>query len=256
MIDLHCHILPGLDDGSGSVEESLKMSNIAIKEGITAIVATPHYAHPSFRKNEAPIVREAVQRLNEELKSRNLPLKIYEGHELRIHGDLVSELEQKEALTMAGLDTYAFIEFPSNHVPRYATSLFYQMLTGGYQPVIVHPERNSELIQNPELLYDFVKSGIYTQITASSLTGHNGKNIKKFTAQLVESNLTHIIASDAHNTHNRPFRLREAYEQVEKEFGQDYVEMFQQNAERILDNKAIISDEPQPIRRKKILGIF
>ncbi|KGA96276.1 tyrosine protein phosphatase [Alkalihalobacillus alcalophilus ATCC 27647 = CGMCC 1.3604] len=256
MIDLHCHILSELDDGPKTIEESLLMAEAAVKEGITSIVATPHYAHPSFSKNEAKRVKVKVKELNQELSVRNIPLIIYPGHELRIHGELVEELTNDTALTMAGLGTYVFIEFSSNHVPRYAASLFYQLQVAGYYPVIVHPERNSELVQNPTLIYDFVKSGVYTQITASSLTGDNGKNIKKFTEQLIESNLTHFLASDAHNTTTRPFRMKEAYEEMKQEFGRATVELFQENAERLLENRALIVDDPEPIRRKKILGIF
>ncbi|KMK78299.1 tyrosine-protein phosphatase [Alkalihalobacillus pseudalcaliphilus] len=256
MIDTHCHILPGVDDGPKTLDDSLEMAREAVAEGITSIIATPHYSHPSFRKNEAALIRDKVTELNRALSEADIPLTIYPGHELRIHGELVGELQEGIALSMADLGTYVFIEFSSNHVPRYAKTLFYQLQVAGYYPIIVHPERNSEIVQNSSLLYEFVNSGVYTQITSSSLTGDNGKNIQKFTKQLIEHNLTHMIASDAHNVTTRPFRMKKAYEVLQSEFGSEIVSQYKENAERILNNKALIVDHPSPIRKKKLFGIF
>ncbi|KYG30600.1 tyrosine-protein phosphatase [Alkalihalobacillus trypoxylicola] len=256
MIDLHCHILSGVDDGPSSIKDSIEMARVAVSEGINTIVATPHYSHPSFQKNEAPLVHQKVTDLNEELIRHNIPLEILPGHELRIHGDLIEELQDGTALSLANLGTYLFIEFPSNHVPSYATTLFYQLQVEGYQPVIVHPERNSKLIESPNILYEFVKSGILTQVTSSSITGHFGKKIQKFSKQLIEHQLTHFVSSDAHNVNSRSFRMKSAYSIIEEEFGYEQTNILKGNSEQVINNEAVIIEEAIPFKRKKLLGIF
>ncbi|MDV2684416.1 CpsB/CapC family capsule biosynthesis tyrosine phosphatase [Alkalihalophilus lindianensis] len=255
MIDLHCHILPGLDDGPKTIEESVEMARRAIEEGITEIVATPHHKHPTY-SNEASIVRETVIELNKRLREENLDLKIHPGQEVRLYGEVVEDLTTKTTITLADHEMYLFIEFPSNHVPRYAAQLFYQLQLNGYTPIIVHPERNSKLLENPDKLYDFVQNGALTQVTSSSLTGHFGKKIKQFSNQLIEANLTHFVASDAHNVDSRPFRLRESYAEIAQKHGEEKVRYFQENAQLIVENKHVFVEPPEQIRRKKLLGIF
>ncbi|GAF65031.1 UTP--glucose-1-phosphate uridylyltransferase [Bacillus sp. TS-2] len=256
MIDLHCHILANIDDGPKTIENSLEMAKVAASEGIHTIVATPHYSHPSFSKNEAKIIHEKVEELNQILIEQHIPLKILPGHELRIHGDLLEELQNGEALSVANLGTYLFIEFPSNHIPSYAKTLFYQLQVEGYQPVIVHPERNSKLIESPNIIYEFVKSGVLTQVTSSSITGHFGKKIQKFSLQLIEHQLTHFVSSDAHNIESRTFRMKDAYKVIEKEFDLEQVELLKENAEQVINNGAVTIEEAIPFKRKKLLGIF
>jgi len=126
----------------------------------------------------------------------------------------------------------------------------------GLVPIIVHPERNQEIMQNPDLLYHFVNNGALTQITAGSLIGQFGKNIKKFTQQLLETNLTHFIASDAHNVTTRPFKMAEAFAFVEKTYGNDMVFYLKENAEMLANGKKIYKEIPNRVQRKKFLGIF
>lgn len=148
------------------------------------------------------------------------------------------------------------IEFPFDHVPRYADRLLVDLQLKGLIPVIAHPERNAEIIENPDRLYELVKKGVLTQLTAASVSGHFGKNIKKFSLQLIEANLAHFIASDAHNTTSRPFRLQEAYDVIDHEFGINAVYFFQENAELLLSGQAVYREEPERIKRKKFLGLF
>ena len=133
---------------------------------------------------------------------------------------------------------------------------YYELQTEGLIPIIVHPERNQEIIENPDLLYKFVNSGALTQVTAGSVCGYFGKNIKKFSRQLIEANLTHFIASDAHNVHNRSFKMVEAFEQVEKSYGMDMVYLFKENAELLVRGETVYKEMPQKVQRKKFLGLF
>lgn len=230
MIDIHCHILPILDDGPKSLEESIAMAKQAVSEGITKIIATPHHKHEKYDNEKAKIIA-AVSQLNEALVTANVPLTILPGQETRLYGEILEDYQNQQLLSLCDGGKYIFIELPSSHVPRYTSQLLYELQLAGLTPIIVHPERNSELIETPDMLYRFVKSGTLTQITTSSLTGHFGKKIKKFTEQLIEHNLTHFLATDAHNLTSRPFRLQAAINEVENLYGTDTYYFFQQNAE-------------------------
>ena len=254
MIDIHCHILPNVDDGPKDIELSVDMARHAVDEGITTIIATPHH-NDSYRNVKNDII-DKVLHLNNILLQKNIPLNILPGQETRIYGEMIEDYDKNEILTLNNTGKYLFVELPSNHVPRYTEQLLFDTQLKGLTPIIVHPERNQEIIENPDKLYHFVKKGALTQVTASSVCGHFGKKIKRFSLQLIESNLTHFIASDAHNLSGRSFRMREAYGVVEKEFGMNGVYLFQENAELLVENKTVFKEIPERVKKKKILGIF
>ncbi|MFC4322632.1 tyrosine-protein phosphatase [Litchfieldia salsa] len=255
MIDIHCHILPSLDDGAKSLNDSLSMAKLAVEEGITSIIATPHHHSGRYETNKNQILQE-VEKLNQELVQHQIPLTILPGQEPRIYGEMVEGYHTGQLLSLNNTGKYIFVELPSNHVPRYTEKLLFDIQLQGLTPIIVHPERNTEIIENPDLLYNLVKKGAYTQVTAGSITGHFGKKIKKFSYQLIDSNLTHFLASDAHNVTNRSFKMRDAMTELEKEYGMDLIYMFRENAELVKEAKMIYADSPTKIGRKKFLGIF
>lgn len=255
MIDIHSHILPGVDDGPKTMEQSLEMAKLALEDGITTIIATPHHLNGSYENTKDSIFIE-VDKLNEALNKAQIPLKVLPGQETRIYGEMVENIKDGEILTLNNSNQYVFVELPSNHVPRYTNQLLYDIQLLGLTPIIVHPERNAELIETPDLLYKLVKNGSLTQVTAASLTGHFGKKIKKFSNELIHFNLTHFVASDAHNTTSRSFKLREAMEQVEKEFDQSTRFLLQENAEILVQGGHVYLERPGRVVRKKFFGIF
>jgi len=254
MIDIHCHILPGVDDGPATIEESLLMAREAVNEGIVTIIATPHHRNNKYENKKSSIL-EHISNFNDILNKENIPLEILPGQENRIYGEIIEDFQSSEILTL-NKSKYLFVEFPTSSVPRYTTKLLYNLQIEGLTPIIVHPERNKELIENPSILYNLVNNGALAQVTAGSLAGYFGKSIQKFSKRLIEHNLIHFVASDAHNTHNRSFKLNEAYNLIESEFGVDYVYMFTENAECVIQNSNIIKEVPEDIKRKKILGLF
>ncbi|MEH7239556.1 tyrosine-protein phosphatase [Bacillus sp. JJ1562] len=255
MIDIHCHILPCLDDGAKDLDETISMAKKAAEEGITKIIATPHYKKREFENSKEKIL-QAVENINKEISQHKIPLTILPGQEPRIYGEILQDYNKGEILSLNNGGKYLFVEFPSGHVPRYSEQLLFDIQLNGLTPVIVHPERNSEIMENPDLLYNFVKNGACTQITSSSVTGHFGKKIKKFTMQLVESNLTHFVASDSHNLSSRPFRMREAYGELVKEYDVGVEYFFKENSELLVEGKTIVKDTPEKIKKKKLFGIF
>ncbi|NHC42860.1 tyrosine protein phosphatase [Bacillus sp. MM2020_1] len=253
MIDIHCHILPGIDDGAKTVEDSLTMAGEAAKEGIHKIIATPHLNNQYDNRKESILAK--VAELNQALKESNIDVTILPGQEPRIYGEILSDIEKGDIQTLNN-SQYLFIEFPSNHVPRYTEKLLFDLQVKGLTPIIVHPERNSELIERPEVLYRLVEKGALTQVTASSLCGYFGKKIKAFSIQLVEANLTHFIASDAHNIINRSFKMEEALNLIDSKFGNDYVYLFQENAELLIAGRNVIKEMPVQIKKKKKFLLF
>lgn len=255
IIDIHCHILPGIDDGAADFTESLEMAKAAAKEGIKKIIATPHHRNGSYDNYKDEIIHRTKE-LNEYLQSEQVKVEILPGQETRIYGEMVEDYEKGEILTLAEVSTYVFVELPSGHVPRYTEQLLFDLQMQGVTPVIVHPERNAELIQHPDKLYQFVKNGAATQVTAASIVGNFGKKIQKFTEDLIRANLTHFIASDAHNTTTRAFKMEEALEAINAKFGSDILFMLMDNAELIVDGKDIFREIPERIRKKRIFGLF
>lgn len=255
MIDIHCHILPGVDDGAADFTESLQMAQKAQEEGIKKIIATPHHQNGKYNNYKKDILQK-VNELNDYLQIEGIRVQILSGQETRIYGEMVEDYENGEILTLANISNYVFVELPSGHVPRYTEQLLFDLQMKGLAPVIVHPERNAELIEQPDKLYKFVKNGAATQITAASYSGYFGKKIQKFTADLIQANLTHFIASDAHNTTSRGFKMEEAYELVKKEFGTDLLFMFMDNAEAIVEGQDIFREIPERVKKKKLFGLF
>lgn len=256
MIDIHSHILPGIDDGAQTEEDSLEMAREAVRHDITSIIATPHHRNGKYDNERSNIMRY-VATLNDLLVQEDIPLTVLPGQETRINGDMIKDLENGELLTI-NESKYIFVEFPSGHVPRYAPQMFFDLQVAGCKPIIVHPERNRELMEHPSKLYEFVKNGVLTQVTAASVVGKFGKNIRDFSHQLIETNLTHFIASDAHNTTTRGFCMDEAFSEIKNEYGSDYYFMLIENSQLMIDNQNVNFIEPSQVKkkRKKFLGLF
>jgi protein-tyrosine phosphatase len=255
LIDIHSHILPGVDDGAQHLEDAISMAEAAVKEGITHLFATPHHRNGRYENEKHTILREA-EFFNQELKKRKIPLHILPGQEIRLYQELINDLERDLLLPLNNEVKYLLIEFSSNNVPKYAADLFYELNLRDFRPIIVHPERNSEIIEKPELLYELIVAGAFTQVTANSIIGNFGKKIMKFTHDLIKANLAHFIASDAHNTTSRGFHLTQAYETIQKEYGIDTRYYLQENAEMVLKGESIFIEEPTIIKKKKFLGVF
>lgn len=252
MIDIHSHILPGVDDGAKTEEESIAMAEAALNEGIRTIIATPHHRNRAYDNYKQEIVTN-VTILNELFASKNIPLNVLAGQEVRIYGELLEDYAQGDIQTLA--DTkYVLVEFPFGEVPQYTERLLYDMQVAGLRPIIAHPERNRELIQNHDRMYELIRNGALSQVTAASLLGKFGKEIAEFSEQLIGANLVHFIASDAHNTDSRGFGLQDAYELIKEKYGLEIYYMLLENSELLVDDMNINRFEPSRIQQRR--GLF
>ena len=150
MIDIHNHILYGIDDGPKSLEDAIELIKQAISEGVTGIVATPHHLHPNF-SNDINSIQEKLIVLDTALKHQELNIDLYYGQEIRITDQILTDIEAGKITGING-SNYLLIEFPSNEVPVYTNKLFYEIQTMGYIPIIAHPERNKAIVQDLDVL--------------------------------------------------------------------------------------------------------
>ncbi|QFF99875.1 hypothetical protein PB01_14155 [Psychrobacillus glaciei] len=251
LVDIHNHILPGLDDGAQSMEEAILLAANAVANGVTHIIATPHHLNGKYM-NSSIVVKEAVASIFRELSNKNIPVKILPGQEIHLTPNILEDLDNN-LLTLANSGKYILIELPYNHIPAQTLESFYQIQLKGYIPIIAHPERNSELRRNKQLLYEFVNKGALIQITASSLIGANGRSLKMYTKKLIKHNLVHFISSDAHHYVKRPFLLKKAYQYVEKKFSESHVTYFSENAKHVLFGTEFLPLPPVGFKKSRHL---
>jgi protein-tyrosine phosphatase len=255
MIDMHCHILPGMDDGPGSIEEAVEMARIAVGDGITDIIATPH-THDGVYMQEPERVAAAAEALQLELERRGIPLRIHPGMEVHFHLDMLKHLDKGELLTLAGGTEYLLLELPFQQIPSYATDFIHSLLHAGITPIIAHPERNAILLEKREVLAEWIEMGALAQLTAESLTGRFGKRLKVAAKEMVRQRLVQLIASDAHDPiRRRPF-LSEAYHLIAKIDSPEAADLFRANAEAVLRGAACQVPEPDPGRKKRFLFFY
>lgn len=256
MIDLHCHILPGIDDGARNWDESLQMARLAVSEGITHILATPHHMNRSWM-NSKQVIIPLVNELQDRLDAEQIPLTIFPGQEVRLHGEIIENIAHNEICFIDETNKYVLIEFPTSEVPAYTERLFYEMQTQGITPIIVHPERNHAILKDPNILYEFANRGVLAQVTAASYLGKFGKEIEKVSHQMIEHNLVHFIASDAHNNTNRLFHMKEAMEKLENEFGLNRVNQFDETTRALVNGDTVHTLEAREMtNNKRFFGLF
>ncbi|MEA2115030.1 MAG: CpsB/CapC family capsule biosynthesis tyrosine phosphatase [Thermodesulfobacteriota bacterium] len=190
MIDIHCHILAGIDDGADRLQTSLAMATMAARDGITTIIATPHTDGVIVNQR---VVQQAVDQLNTELAIRGIDLEIAAGYEIPAH--LVCDLQSH---TIAD-SCYILVEFPHQYLPEDAVETLYTLVQAGRKPIIAHPERNASVLRNPDLLRELVAVGGMVQLTAASVTGDFGPDIQHCANYLLRNQLVHFLATDSHS---------------------------------------------------------
>lgn len=257
MIDLHCHLLPGIDDGSANLDISLKLASEAVENGVTHALLTPHHMNGMYLNHRTDVIRETTE-FQAELKKNKINLTVFPGQEVRINGDLLTALDQNDILFADESDKYLMLEFPDDDVPTYTNDMIYQLQQRGITPVIVHPERNTKIMAHPNLIFELLQKGCLSQITASSYVGTFGNKVEKFSRQLIEAGQAYIFASDAHNLPGRKYEMREAFNKLRTEFGDGLTEEFENNAKAIINGDVVSQHKIQAIKgkRKKFWGIF
>jgi protein-tyrosine phosphatase len=218
MIDLHCHILPGIDDGPADVEISLLMARMLIDDGVEAVVCTPHIL-PGLYHNAGPQIRAATADLRSALAGSGLRLDLYSGADAHIAVDFVAKLKSAEILTLAD-SRYVLVELPQHVGPALLTQFFFRLMAAGYVPVLSHPERLQWIGHQYGMIESLVRSGVWIQITSGSLLGEFGRTARYWAERMLDEGNAHLLATDAHDTKFRAPNLKRGRDVAAERIGE------------------------------------
>jgi protein-tyrosine phosphatase len=248
VIDLHCHLLPGIDDGAPDEAASLEMARIAVADGIEVTACTPHI-YPGLYENDAADIKARVVALQRRLQQEGIALQLTIGADAHLTPELLGRLKSGTAPSLAG-GRYFLLEPPHTIAPpRFSESMF-DFVAAGYVPVLTHPERLSWIRQHYAAFVALVKTGVWMQITAGSLNGRFGKAARYYGEKMLDEGLVHILATDAHSVRHRAPRLAEGRLAAEKIVGADEARRLVVDRPRaILDNVPAKEVTPVPAMR-------
>jgi protein-tyrosine phosphatase len=240
MIDIHTHVLAGLDDGARSMEDSVEMIRIAAETGTTDLVASPH-ANLDFSFDPG-LVEQRIAELEKAAGS----LRIHCGCDFHLYFDNIQDALAHPSKYTINHKRYLLVEFPDILIAKSTPEVFAQLLAHGMTPVITHPERNYLLHRRMEEMESWIESGCLVQVTAQSLLGRFGGEARDVAQRLMKRGLVHFIASDAHDTEDRPPRLDLAYNYVASRYGRERAELlFVTNPRAVIDGQPL-PEQPPP----------
>ncbi|NMC21951.1 MAG: protein tyrosine phosphatase [Thermogutta sp.] len=246
LVDLHSHILPGLDDGSRSWDETLAMARAACRQGVAVMAATPHQLG-QYAGNAAHAILERLEEARHRLRTAGIPLQLIAGGEVRVEEDLPRRIEAGEVLTLADARRYVLLELPHDlYLPL--EGLLARLGGMGVIGILAHPERNAALQRHPQRLARLVEAGCLVQVTGASLNGGFGREVQAFTLQLIRQGMVHLVASDAHGEKRRGPDLQAAYRRIAEECDGETAEiLFRRNPWRIMQGRSAAALElPAP----------
>lgn len=255
MIDIHSHILMGMDDGAKSIEESLSMVAIAAEEGIKQIVATPHCIDEEDLEGFAFRVREKCRCLQEELDKEGIGVDIIPGAEVYMDPMILGRTGLDDLAL--GDTNYILVELPMGEVPGYAEDFLFQLQLRRLIPIIAHPERNRQIIEKPNILAKLIELGSLVQINTGSISGFFGPMVQKNARILLTHNMGHVLGSDAHSDRRRGPYMRQAGELLYGWLGKDRAEeIIYHNPRTILKGEVLTVEPPIEYRPRKNIFQF
>jgi protein-tyrosine phosphatase len=249
MVDIHCHILPGLDDGSDSVETSLKMAEMAVADGVTHVIGTPH------ANSEYEFIPELIQARRDEIQSRlSDRLTIATGCDFHLSFENLSKLRTEPKRFTLNQTDYLLVEFADFAIPASLDQTLHQLRLLGLHPIITHPERNPLIRSQWDRLWGWMRQGCYVQVTGQSITGGFGRRAQEAAELLLDAHAVHFVASDAHNLTTRPLRLKPVYDALAEHEGEDLARaLLEENPRAALEGRAL-PYLPEPNDWKKSQG--
>ncbi len=223
MIDIHSHILPGLDDGPKEIQGSLKIVEAASSSGTTAMVATPHALNGIYVNNRNEIIA-AIAMLQDLLMTAGIPVTLYPGAETALTPEIFDSIDSGELMTINDNGKYLLSELPACFIREQIFEIVFQLKMRGITPIISHPERDGNILRNPDILVELIHRGCLMQSTARSISGGFGREIKDFSHLLLQNGLIHVISSDCHSETRRGPDLKTGLDQAADIIGTDIAE--------------------------------
>lgn len=256
MIDLHSHILPSVDDGAVDLDMSLRIARIYVDNGYEKVIATPHFIDGTKKYSRYELL-EKLEELNSAIQLEEIDLEVLPGNEIYISPSTAADVVTGKALTLNN-SRYVLIELPSNDIPKYTDTVIYELQIKGYLPIISHPERNSKIIENPNMLYSMLEKGALTQMNLQSLEGMYGKSAKETALVLLRHNMIHFAASDTHSDGRRSPETRRMLKLLENKIGKEnYWRIVYENPEKVIINKPITYRYAEKVKKSNgILNIL
>jgi len=253
MIDIHSHILPGVDDGAKDMETALEMARMAVDDGIKKMIATPHLFRGSYSAEGFDEIEEAKSQFTMALKESNIPLEILSGAEVHISHNLMDEIRMNRRFLVLNQSRYMFIEFPSDHVFAGVKDLIFELMSEGIVPIIAHPERNSVFRRNPNFLYEILQMGAFCQVNQGSLNGIYGSQVQEAVFRFLELGYVHFLATDCHNTWIIMPKLSGALRKAEEIIGEKNARaLVEDNPLCVIEDREIsFIPEPREARAEK-----
>ncbi len=247
MIDIHAHLLPGIDDGSTSMEMTLEMLTMAYESGVTGIVATPHANFPGMFDNYASRELNALFRTVYEAKEEiGIPIRLYPGMEVYATPDLAILLKEKKVWTLRQTNRF-LVECAFDEDPKVFNQILKDCKSAGFDPVIAHPERYYFIQEDPEIAYEWCIRGYALQVNKGSLLGRFGEKEREIGMSLLRHGLCACVASDAHRTEYRTTDFWEVDHFLKAEVGDEYASLLTEvNPARILSGRELLGYEPIP----------
>lgn len=247
-VDIHCHLLPGIDDGAADERTALEMARMAVGEGIGTIICTPHQLG-SYSSNRGTVIRERVSELQRLLATEGIPLRVLPGGDVRIDETLISGLRSGDVLTLGDRGRHVLLELP-HEVYLPLEPLLAQLSSAGLAGILSHPERNQEILRRPSLVAQLVKQGCLMQVTAGSLLGGFGPAAQELAEELLKNGLVHFLATDAHGVRSRRPLMRRAYERVAQLANEQTAnQICCENPRRVAEGETVAPDKLTPARR-------
>lgn len=250
MIDIHCHILPNVDDGSESLEESIEMAKIAESEGITRIVNTSH-CHFDFKYKKGNELKLELEKFNQALKEENINIEVLLGNELYYTSDLIERFDELDFFSMNN-SKYILMEFSPINFPKNIEDVIYEIKIRGYIPIIAHAERYKQVQEDVNIVLDCIKEGALIQVNSSSILGKNGEKAEDTSKKLLDNNMVHFVATDAHSSNRRRPLIKDSYNYILKNYGKEVSEkLFIENPTAVIENRDISILNPTKYEEKR-----
>jgi protein-tyrosine phosphatase len=255
MIDLHSHILPGVDDGAPGWDTALAMMGLAARSGTRVLVATPHsWDGEGGSGSRGERIATLVALANERAAGAGLALQVLPGEECLAGPGLVEDLRAGRRLALGGSNT-VLLELPFALWPPYLDRLVFELQVAGYTVLLAHPERYRAVVEDPNRIFSLVERGVVTQVNSTSLLGRAGRKTQEVARLLLEHDLVHVLASDAHDARGRPPLLREACDLAGSWIGEEAARrLVEETPRRLLDDEMPVVGEPrwiEPARHRK-----